>query len=145
MSEALTCHVIASATTEALTPMNLPVLLILGAALCHAAAATPLYVPLPFCAAKCHYCDFVSYPNMQSDIDDYIDNGSVSFHCASDTHNYALTADYHGLCAASSAAHLENFEEHCDGVGVDRTRVSVLTRSAAFLNAIVPGAVPLSR
>ncbi|MBK7878737.1 MAG: radical SAM family heme chaperone HemW [Planctomycetes bacterium] len=27
-----------------------------------AAAGTPLYVHLPFCAAKCHYCDFFSVP-----------------------------------------------------------------------------------
>src|SRR5437773_2186007 len=27
-----------------------------------APAGTPLYVHLPFCAAKCHYCDFFSVP-----------------------------------------------------------------------------------
>ena len=32
-----------------------------------------LYIHIPFCLRKCHYCDFVSYPNMQGDIDDYID------------------------------------------------------------------------
>ena len=40
---------------------------------------------------------------------------------------------------------LENFKGHCDGLGIDPTRVSVLTRSADFLNAIVPGAGPQKR
>ena len=30
---------------------------------------TPLYVHLPFCAAKCHYCDFFSVPDEGQDID----------------------------------------------------------------------------
>jgi len=30
---------------------------------------TPLYVHLPFCAAKCHYCDFFSVPDEGHDID----------------------------------------------------------------------------
>jgi oxygen-independent coproporphyrinogen-3 oxidase len=30
---------------------------------------TPLYVHLPFCAAKCHYCDFFSVPAEGHDID----------------------------------------------------------------------------
>jgi oxygen-independent coproporphyrinogen-3 oxidase len=32
-------------------------------------AGTPLYVHLPFCAAKCHYCDFFSVPAEGQDID----------------------------------------------------------------------------
>jgi oxygen-independent coproporphyrinogen-3 oxidase len=30
---------------------------------------TPLYVHLPFCAAKCHYCDFFSLPAAGQDVD----------------------------------------------------------------------------
>ena len=30
---------------------------------------TPLYVHLPFCASKCHYCDFFSLPDTGQDID----------------------------------------------------------------------------
>lgn len=30
---------------------------------------TPLYVHLPFCAAKCHYCDFFSVPAEGQDVD----------------------------------------------------------------------------
>jgi len=30
---------------------------------------TPLYVHLPFCAAKCHYCDFFSVPDAGQDVD----------------------------------------------------------------------------
>lgn len=30
---------------------------------------TPLYVHLPFCASKCHYCDFYSLPDVGQDID----------------------------------------------------------------------------
>jgi len=30
---------------------------------------TPLYVHLPFCASKCHYCDFYSLPDAGQDID----------------------------------------------------------------------------
>ena len=30
---------------------------------------TPLYVHLPFCAAKCHYCDFFSVPDEGQDVD----------------------------------------------------------------------------
>ncbi len=33
---------------------------------------TPLYVHLPFCAAKCHYCDFFSVPDEGQDIDGMI-------------------------------------------------------------------------
>ena len=32
-----------------------------------AVAGTPLYVHLPFCAAKCHYCDFFSVPDKGQD------------------------------------------------------------------------------
>lgn len=34
-----------------------------------AAEGTPLYVHLPFCAAKCHYCDFFSVPDEGQDVD----------------------------------------------------------------------------
>jgi len=30
---------------------------------------TPLYLHLPFCAAKCHYCDFFSVPDEGQDVD----------------------------------------------------------------------------
>lgn len=33
------------------------------------AEGTPLYVHLPFCATKCHYCDFFSVPGEGQDID----------------------------------------------------------------------------
>ena len=32
-----------------------------------------LYIHIPFCEKKCGYCDFVSYPNRQERIGDYID------------------------------------------------------------------------
>ncbi len=34
---------------------------------------TPLYVHLPFCASKCHYCDFFSLPDVGQDIDGTLD------------------------------------------------------------------------
>lgn len=33
---------------------------------------TPLYVHLPFCAAKCHYCDFFSVPDEGHDVDSMV-------------------------------------------------------------------------
>ena len=35
---------------------------------------TPLYVHLPFCASKCHYCDFYSLPDAGQDIDGTLDS-----------------------------------------------------------------------
>ena len=32
-----------------------------------------LYIHIPFCSAKCYYCDFISYPNMDGVFDKYID------------------------------------------------------------------------
>ncbi|MEM8709890.1 MAG: radical SAM family heme chaperone HemW [Planctomycetota bacterium] len=42
-------------------------------ALERAADGVALYVHLPFCAAKCHYCDFFSVPDEGQDIDGMID------------------------------------------------------------------------
>lgn len=36
--------------------------------LARAAEGTPLYVHFPFCAAKCHYCDFFSVPDEGHDV-----------------------------------------------------------------------------
>jgi oxygen-independent coproporphyrinogen-3 oxidase len=38
-----------------------------------AAEGTPLYVHLPFCAAKCHYCDFFSVVALGHDLDGMVD------------------------------------------------------------------------
>lgn len=32
-----------------------------------------IYVHIPFCAKKCYYCDFISFPNKEEMINDYID------------------------------------------------------------------------
>jgi hypothetical protein len=32
-----------------------------------------IYIHIPFCVSKCHYCDFVSYPGMQALYQDYTD------------------------------------------------------------------------
>ncbi|MEL6428720.1 MAG: radical SAM family heme chaperone HemW [Planctomycetota bacterium] len=40
-----------------------------AAPLDRAAEGTALYVHLPFCAAKCHYCDFFSVPDEGHDVD----------------------------------------------------------------------------
>ena len=34
---------------------------------------TPLYVHLPFCAAKCHYCDFFSVPALGHDLEGMVE------------------------------------------------------------------------
>lgn len=31
-----------------------------------------VYIHIPFCSSKCYYCDFVSFPNMDNRIDQYI-------------------------------------------------------------------------
>ncbi len=36
-------------------------------------AALGLYIHIPFCLRKCAYCDFVSFPGRETDIDRYID------------------------------------------------------------------------
>ena len=37
-----------------------------------APAGTPLYVHVPFCAAKCHYCDFYSFAAESTDADGFV-------------------------------------------------------------------------
>lgn len=32
-----------------------------------------IYIHIPFCKSKCHYCDFVSYPSMLNAVDEYIE------------------------------------------------------------------------
>jgi len=32
-----------------------------------------LYIHIPFCSAKCYYCDFISFPNMEDCFNQYID------------------------------------------------------------------------
>lgn len=44
-----------------------------AAALAQADEGVALYVHLPFCAAKCHYCDFFSVPDAGQDIEGMID------------------------------------------------------------------------
>ena len=33
-----------------------------------------LYIHIPFCEKKCHYCDFISFPRKDENIQIYIDN-----------------------------------------------------------------------
>lgn len=33
-----------------------------------------IYIHTPFCTSKCYYCDFVSFPNMETSIERYIDS-----------------------------------------------------------------------
>ena len=32
-----------------------------------------IYIHIPFCAKKCYYCDFVSYPNMEEKQKEYVE------------------------------------------------------------------------
>ena len=32
-----------------------------------------LYIHIPFCAKKCEYCDFVSFPGCDGKFEDYVD------------------------------------------------------------------------
>lgn len=32
-----------------------------------------LYIHIPFCIKKCHYCDFVSFPYAASEVEAYVD------------------------------------------------------------------------
>ncbi|MEN6356991.1 MAG: radical SAM family heme chaperone HemW [Armatimonadota bacterium] len=38
----------------------------------NAAPVRAAYVHIPFCLSKCHYCDFNSYPGMESHFDEYV-------------------------------------------------------------------------
>ena len=31
-----------------------------------------IYIHIPFCSSKCYYCDFISFPRLDSRIDEYI-------------------------------------------------------------------------
>lgn len=32
-----------------------------------------IYIHIPFCKQKCHYCDFISYANKEDKKDDYVE------------------------------------------------------------------------
>lgn len=54
-----------------------------------------IYIHIPFCAKKCYYCDFVSYPNMKEKQKEYVEalkNEIKSY----DLQNYNVTTIYIG-------------------------------------------------
>ena len=40
-----------------------------------------IYVHIPFCAKKCYYCDFISFPNREERINDYIEALKKEIEC----------------------------------------------------------------
>ena len=54
-----------------------------------------IYIHIPFCAKKCYYCDFVSYPNMKEKQKEYVEalKNEIKLY---DLQNYNVTTIYIG-------------------------------------------------
>lgn len=54
-----------------------------------------IYIHIPFCAKKCYYCDFVSYPNMEEKQKEYVEALKKEIK-SYDLQNYNITTIYIG-------------------------------------------------
>ena len=54
-----------------------------------------IYIHIPFCAKKCYYCDFVSYPNMKEKQKEYVEALKKEIK-SYDLENYNITTIYIG-------------------------------------------------
>lgn len=54
-----------------------------------------IYIHIPFCAKKCYYCDFVSYPNMKEKQKEYVEALKKEIK-SYDLQNYNITTIYIG-------------------------------------------------
>ena len=64
-----------------------------------------IYVHIPFCKSKCNYCDFVSFPNKEEKIDEYIRSIKKEISSSIDSLNindYVVTTIYIGGGTPSS-------------------------------------------